>query len=172
MTGNISEAQVDLSLNRTTALNLSNQAVNDAIHEFKVFNITITSLALCILTFTSLFCSISCHRRQRKRRYNGEYESAGGCDQHGDEGAIRAARRNPKARSPFSLLQRPQQRAADHTRIFFIYSNPAPVEEDNSKAITLQGGQSSLQKTQASREDLRDSIDGVILNPSMFYMQL
>ncbi|KPP70685.1 hypothetical protein Z043_110465 [Scleropages formosus] len=172
MTGNISELQADLSLNGTATLDSSNQAVNDALHEFKVFNITITSLALCILTFSSLFCSISCHRRRCKRRRAREYKSMVGCDQHGDEGTVGEARKNPSLRSPFSLLPWPQQRAADRAHIFFIYNNPVHAEDNSGKKSTLQGDHSELQAAHTPLETQRDTSDGVILSPAMFYMQL
>ncbi|KAA8595076.1 hypothetical protein FQN60_012211 [Etheostoma spectabile] len=69
----MSEAQQDgamttdsLHLNRTAALGQHDQDMNTAVFEFKVFNIVIVALALCILTFTGLYCITVCYNRTRK----------------------------------------------------------------------------------------------------------
>ncbi|XP_056227905.1 uncharacterized protein si:dkey-246e1.3 isoform X2 [Seriola aureovittata] len=55
-----------LHLNRTAALGLHDEEMNTALFEFKVFNIVIIALALCILTITGLYCITVCYNRTRK----------------------------------------------------------------------------------------------------------
>ncbi|XP_044046437.1 uncharacterized protein si:dkey-246e1.3 isoform X2 [Siniperca chuatsi] len=55
-----------LPLNGTAALGLHDQEMNTALFEFKVFNIVIIALALCILTITGLYCITVCYNRSRK----------------------------------------------------------------------------------------------------------
>ncbi|XP_059192244.1 uncharacterized protein si:dkey-246e1.3 isoform X2 [Centropristis striata] len=55
-----------LHLNGTAALGLHDQEMNTALFEFKVFNIVIIALALCILTITGLYCITVCYNRTRK----------------------------------------------------------------------------------------------------------
>ncbi|KAL6110329.1 uncharacterized protein ACO6RY_19432 [Pungitius sinensis] len=53
-------------LNGTAALGLHDQETNAALSEFKVFNIVIIALALCILTVTGLYCVTVCYNRTRR----------------------------------------------------------------------------------------------------------
>ncbi|XP_029294139.1 uncharacterized protein LOC115012580 isoform X2 [Cottoperca gobio] len=69
---NMSGAQQDgemtadsLHLNGTAALGLHDQEMT-TLSEFKVFNIVIIALALCILTITGLYCITVCYNRTRK----------------------------------------------------------------------------------------------------------
>ncbi|XP_031720513.1 uncharacterized protein LOC116392858 isoform X2 [Anarrhichthys ocellatus] len=55
-----------LHLNGTAALGLLDLETNTALFEFKVFNIVIIALALCILTITGLYCITVCYNRTRK----------------------------------------------------------------------------------------------------------
>ncbi|XP_037620874.1 uncharacterized protein si:dkey-246e1.3 isoform X2 [Sebastes umbrosus] len=55
-----------LHLNGTAALGRHDQEMNTALFEFKVFNIVIIALALCILTITGLYCITVCYNRTRK----------------------------------------------------------------------------------------------------------
>ncbi|XP_035493884.2 uncharacterized protein si:dkey-246e1.3 isoform X3 [Scophthalmus maximus] len=55
-----------LRLNGTTALGLRDEEMDTAAFEFKVFNIVIIALALCVLTVTGLYCIIVCYNRTRK----------------------------------------------------------------------------------------------------------
>ncbi|XP_037328898.2 uncharacterized protein si:dkey-246e1.3 isoform X2 [Pungitius pungitius] len=53
-------------LNGTAALGLRDQETDPALSEFKVFDIVIIALALCILTVTGLYCVTVCYKRTRK----------------------------------------------------------------------------------------------------------
>ncbi|XP_049901057.1 uncharacterized protein si:dkey-246e1.3 isoform X3 [Epinephelus moara] len=55
-----------LHLNETAALGLHDQEINTALFEFKVFNIVLITLALCVLTVTGLYCITVCYNRTRK----------------------------------------------------------------------------------------------------------
>ncbi|XP_048843019.1 uncharacterized protein si:dkey-246e1.3 [Brienomyrus brachyistius] len=161
MTGNSSSAAP--AVNRTAVL-----PVSDAIHEFRMFNITVTSLALCLLTFTGIFCSISYHRRVRQRRQAREYESAvGSHGPRGEPGSLGARRR----RGLISRLRRSGVSQHD-VGIYFIYSNPIPMEDGDSDLATAEGAQSGLQGALARPDRIKDGSDGIILDPSVFYMQL
>ncbi|KAI4832253.1 hypothetical protein KUCAC02_015227 [Chaenocephalus aceratus] len=54
-----------LHVNTTAALGLHDQEMDSALSEFKVFNIVIIALALCILTLTGLYCITVCYNRTR-----------------------------------------------------------------------------------------------------------
>ncbi|XP_010780712.1 uncharacterized protein isoform X2 [Notothenia coriiceps] len=56
-----------LHVNTTAALGLHDQEMDSALSEFKVFNIVIIALALCILTITGLYCITVCYNRTRKQ---------------------------------------------------------------------------------------------------------
>ncbi|KAG7492586.1 hypothetical protein MATL_G00016430 [Megalops atlanticus] len=173
MNGSAAASTVALSFNRTAVLGTAEREMNDAVHEFKVFNITITSLALCILTFTGVFCSISYHTRRRQRKQAQVYESAVGRDRPEDAVAVRTLRRTPSLRNPFSLLRR-QDAARDGAGIYFIYSNPiaaaATEGEDSPTPAVGEGDRAGGPTRQAHAGDAASS--GIILDPSTFYMQL
>ncbi|KAI1887010.1 hypothetical protein AGOR_G00201640 [Albula goreensis] len=172
MSGNISASAV-LGFNRTV-LETAERDMNDAIHEFKIFNITITSLALCILTFTGVFCSLSYHNKRRQRKQARAYETRVGRD--GSENPpvdVCEMQRTHSLRNPFSLLRR-QEAPKNRSGIYFIYSNP--VAEEEASDAPLQEAQAGPPPPLLPANQQEQSSDhthsGIILDPSTFYMQL
>ncbi|KAJ8284724.1 hypothetical protein COCON_G00035740 [Conger conger] len=174
MSGNISASAV-LGFNRTGP-EAADRDVNDAIHEFKIFNITIASLALCILTFTGVLCSISYHSRRRQRKQARAYETRVGRGGSEDAVDIRGVERTSSLRNPLSLLRR-QDAPRDSSGIYFIYSNPAAVTEDEGAIATALSEPDRTGPPSTPPPILHDRYrnaahSGIILDPSTFYMQL
>ncbi|KAJ8404873.1 hypothetical protein AAFF_G00332600 [Aldrovandia affinis] len=167
MSGNISTSTV-LGFNRTV-LEIAEQDMNDAIHEFKIFNITIASLALCILAVTGVFCIISYHSRRRQRKQARVYETSVGRDGTENPVDIRGVQRTHSLRNPLSLLRR-QDTPKDSSGIYFIYSNPASVTEDEGVTEETWVDPPPVHIHHDQARDHAHS--GIILDPSMFYMQL
>ncbi|XP_041959392.1 uncharacterized protein si:dkey-246e1.3 isoform X2 [Alosa sapidissima] len=134
-------------LNRTAAQEARGQDMSASIHEFRVFNITITSLALCILTVTAVLCSISLLRRRRQSKQARVYESAVG-GYEASLPATLAAAVAPDPSSGLALLLRREVRCSlrrplalfrgreapkDNSRIYYIYTNPLPVGKDEEE---------------------------------------
>ncbi|KAJ8365453.1 hypothetical protein SKAU_G00142840 [Synaphobranchus kaupii] len=147
--------------------------MNDAIHEFKIFNIVIASLGLCILTFTGVLYSISYHSRRRQRKQARAYETRVGRD--GTENAVdvRAVQRTHSLRNPLSLLRR-QEAPKSSSGIYFIYSNPAAVTEDEGATAVPEEDRTSRPPPPPIHHDhvRSQAHSGIILDPSTFYMQL
>ncbi|XP_064818032.1 uncharacterized protein si:dkey-246e1.3 isoform X1 [Oncorhynchus masou masou] len=159
-------------MNRTAALTTVDQDMNAAVHEFNVFNIILMSLALCVLTITGLFCSISCHNRRRLLKRAHMYESAVLRDVPVNPVDIRAVKRSASFRNPLSFFRK-QEASKDNSRIYYIYSNPLPIgleEEDNIQNITPGG--SKEQEELTFQDYANDPNSGIILDPPNFYMQL
>lgn len=173
--------------NVTEALGKVDHEINRALLEFKMFNVTLIGLALCILAVTGLYTAVSCFRRQRMSKRAHVYESA-----VGGRGAkpkvsvdVRAVTRLASFRSPLSLFRK-QDACRDNSRIYYIYSNPLPVgvEEENvnplafEESCALSGLEEDLHhlvhiKELMTIEDYaKDPDSGIILDPPNFYMQL
>lgn len=60
----------------------------------------------------------------------------------------------------------------DDVGIYFIYSNPIPMGDDESDLAMAEGAKSGLQGALAHLDHIKDGSDGIILDPSVFYMQL
>ncbi|KAG5855313.1 hypothetical protein ANANG_G00047790 [Anguilla anguilla] len=169
MSGNISASAV-LGFNRT-GLETADRDMSDAIHEFKIFNITIASLALCILTFTGVFCSISYHSRRRQRKQARAYETRVGRDGTEDAVDVRRVERTHSLRNALSLLRR-QGAPKSASGIYFIYSNPAAVTEDEGATDLPEDDRSGLPPPLHHDPARNQAHSGIILDPSTFYMQL
>ncbi|KAL2086914.1 hypothetical protein ACEWY4_017973 [Coilia grayii] len=149
--------QASTFLNQTTTHEALGQDMSASIHEFKVFNITLTTLALCVLTVTGVLCSISLLRRRRQSKQARVYESAvGGLESPvtslessvGESSSSVAVGGEPSSglalllrrevhcslRRPLSaLLLRRREAPKDNSRIYYIYSNPLPVGKDEDE---------------------------------------
>ncbi|CAL8389431.1 unnamed protein product [Arctogadus glacialis] len=117
---------------QTSPLDVSSAALGlqdrtqTALFEFRVFNITVAVLALCILVFTGLYCITVCFNRNRQWKRAHAYESAVTRGEPVDPVAVRAVKRSTSFINPFALFRRPEAER-DKARIYYIYSNPLPV---------------------------------------------
>nr|XP_046263896.1 uncharacterized protein si:dkey-246e1.3 [Scatophagus argus] len=163
-----------LPLNGTAALGLHDQEINSALLEFKVFNIVVTALALCILTITGLYCITVCYNRRRQSKRAHVYESAVTRGESLDPVAVKAVKRSTSFLNPLAFFRK-SEAAKDNSRIYYIYSNPLPVglkEEEEQGGTSAQEKQSALSLPLSFQEYADDPKSGVILDPPMFYMQL
>ncbi|XP_034753170.1 uncharacterized protein si:dkey-246e1.3 [Etheostoma cragini] len=180
----MSEAQKDgamtadnLHLNRTAALELHDQDMNTALFEFKVFNIVIIALALCILTITGLYCITVCYNRTRQSKRAHVYESAVTQGEPTDPVAVKAVKRSTSFINPLAFFRKPEA-VKDNSRIYYIYSNPLPVglkedeEKGGTKAPERPVEQTALKMPLSFQEYASDPNSGVTLDPPIFYMQL
>ncbi|XP_035516642.1 uncharacterized protein si:dkey-246e1.3 [Morone saxatilis] len=161
-----------LPLNKT-ALGLHDQEMNKALSEFKVFNIVIIALALCILTITGLYCITVCYNRSRQSKRAHVYESAVTRGEQLDPVAVKAVKRSTSFINPLAFFRKPEA-AKDNSRIYYIYSNPLPVglkeEEELGETKAPQGPEKQIELS--FQEYANDPNSGVILDPPIFYMQL
>ncbi|KAL1005755.1 hypothetical protein UPYG_G00063560 [Umbra pygmaea] len=167
--GNHSVTVMAFDVNRTKALSTVDQDANAAIYEFQVFNIILTVLALCILTITGLFCSISCHNRRRLSKRAQVYESTVLQESPVSPVDIRAVKRFTSFKNPLACFRK-QDTTKDNPKIYYIYSNPLPVgleEEDNCHNTAFCGA-----KELTFQDYAKDPNHGIILDPPNFYMQL
>ncbi|XP_031720512.1 uncharacterized protein LOC116392858 isoform X1 [Anarrhichthys ocellatus] len=166
-----------LHLNGTAALGLLDLETNTALFEFKVFNIVIIALALCILTITGLYCITVCYNRTRQSKRAHVYESAVTRGEPADPVAVKAVKRSTSFINPLAFFRKPEA-ARDNSRIYYIYSNPLPIglkeEEDEWAAKAPRGpeGQSAVTLPLTFQEYANDPNSGVTLDPPIFYMQL
>ncbi|XP_057700001.1 uncharacterized protein si:dkey-246e1.3 [Corythoichthys intestinalis] len=147
-------------------LDLREEELRAAVFEFKVFNIVIISLALCVLIITAVYCISVCYNRSRQSKRAQVYESAVTQGEPVDPVSIRAVKRSTSFINPLAFFRRAET-AKDNSRIFYIYSNPLPVGAKEDEEDTLI--QIALPSIQEYAEDPNS---GVILDPPMFYMQL
>ncbi|XP_066549261.1 uncharacterized protein LOC136715783 [Amia ocellicauda] len=169
MSGNVSATASVLTPNRNANLETTNRDLDDAIYEFKVFNITVTSLALCILIFTGIFCSVSYHNRRRQHRQARAYEDTVARENLKSPVDIKAVKRTHSLRNPLSWLRR-QDTYKENSQIYFIYSNPLATAEDS--VVTTEGEPIVFENMLMQSDSLKDTAGGIILDPSTFYMQL
>uniref|UniRef100_W5N2A8 Si:dkey-246e1.3 n=2 Tax=Lepisosteus oculatus TaxID=7918 RepID=W5N2A8_LEPOC len=169
MSGNVSTAAVILTFNRTAGLETANRVLNDAVYEFKVFNITVTSLALGILAFTGIFCSISYYTRRRQFRQARAYENTVIHEKAKSPVDFKGVKRSHSLRSPLAMMRK-QDTYRDSSQIYFIYSNPIAIAEGSN--VIPGEHQVTFENIVMQRDDIRDTKGGIILDPSTFYMQL
>ncbi|XP_035804975.2 uncharacterized protein si:dkey-246e1.3 [Amphiprion ocellaris] len=166
-----------LHLNGTAALGLQDEEIDAALYEFKVFNIVITALALCILTITGLYYIAACYNRTRQSKRAHVYESAVTRGEPRDPVAVRAVKRSTSFLNPLAFFRKTEA-AKDNSKIYYIYSNPLPVglkeeeEEGGSKASREAEEQTVLPPPLSFQEYADNPNSGVILDPPIFYMQL
>ncbi|KAK2815892.1 hypothetical protein Q5P01_026359 [Channa striata] len=177
----MSEAQKDgamtadsFHLNGTTALGLHDEDVDTALFEFKLFNIVIIALTLCILS-VCLYCITLCYNRTRQSKRAHVYESAVTREEPLDPVAIKAVKRSASFINPLSFFRK-QEAAKDNSRIYYIYSNPLPVglkeEEEEDRKKAAWGPEDKTALMMSFQEYASDPNSGVILDPPVFYMQL
>ncbi|XP_010871053.1 uncharacterized protein si:dkey-246e1.3 [Esox lucius] len=160
------------NMNRTTALSPVDQDDNSVLYEFKAFNITLMSLALCILIITGMYCSISCHNRRRLSKRAHVYESAVQCNTAVSPVDIKAVKRSTSIRNPLSYFRR-QDTPKDNSGIYYIYSNPLPIglEDEETGQNTASRGMERYEKL-TFHDYAKDPNNGIILDPPNFYMLL
>ncbi|XP_062244018.1 uncharacterized protein si:dkey-246e1.3 isoform X2 [Platichthys flesus] len=178
----MSGAQQDRALtagslvNGTTALGLRDEGMDTALFEFKVFNIVIIGLAVCILTITGLYCVTACYNRTRQSKRAHVYESAVTRGVPADPVAVKAVKRSTSFLNPLTFFRKPEA-AKDNSRIYYIYSNPLPVglkeeEEEDTKVQQRFQEKCAMSLPLLIQEYASDPDSGVLLDPPMFYMQL
>ncbi|XP_061536317.1 uncharacterized protein si:dkey-246e1.3 [Phycodurus eques] len=157
------------SLHFNATLDLHDDEMKTAVFEFKVFNIVIIALALCILIITAIYCISMCYNRSRQSKRAQLYESAVTQGEPADPVAVRAVKRSNSFINPLAFFRRAEA-AKDNSRIYYIYSNPLPVGAKEDEEDTVR--QIALQQLPSIEEYAEDPSSGVILDPPIFYMQL
>ncbi|CAL1601745.1 unnamed protein product [Knipowitschia caucasica] len=161
-------------LNRTDSLVQENDEITSALFESKVFNLVITSLALCVLAVTGVYCISVCYSRTRQSKRAHIYESAVTQGEPEYPVSVKAVKRSTSFSNPLAFLRR-SERAKDNSRIYYIYSNPLPVglTEDEEKEVVAKVNWDPEEKTSSTFEEYaKDPYSGVVLDPPIFYMQL
>ncbi|KAF4097831.1 hypothetical protein G5714_021839 [Onychostoma macrolepis] len=166
--GSMSLTGIDLSLNGTTLLKPNDTETQAALYEVKVFNITLSSIALCVLTVTGIISCISYRRHRRKCKRARVYESAIATEVPEEPVGVMCVRKTHSFRNPLALFRR-QEGPKDNSRIHYIYTNPLPVghEEDRIPPHTV-----SIHTPLTLKDYANDPSSGIILAPPIFYMQL
>ncbi|XP_037390248.1 uncharacterized protein si:dkey-246e1.3 isoform X1 [Pygocentrus nattereri] len=167
MSASLSTASIGPSLNGTTGQDAETRA---AIHEFRVFNMVILSLAVCVLTITAVICCVSYYSRRRwwcKR--TGANECTGGGDSGAELVDMKVTKKRRSFRNPLALLRR-QESTRVNSRIYYIYSNPLPVGHPEDEPSTPETPDTLTPLT--LRDCAKDPESGIVLDPPIFYMQL
>ncbi|XP_026091956.1 uncharacterized protein LOC113065053 isoform X1 [Carassius auratus] len=159
---------IDLSFNGTTLLKSNDTESQAALYEVKVFNITLSSVALCILTVTGILSCISYRRHRRKCKRAHVYESAVACEVPEEPLGVMCVRKTHSCCDPLALFRR-QEKLKDNSRIHYIYTNPLPVghEEDRIPPHTV-----SIHTPLPLQDYTNAPNSGIVLAPPLFYMQL
>ncbi|KAM4585057.1 uncharacterized protein PAE49_004421 [Odontesthes bonariensis] len=166
-----------LRLNRTAALELQDGEMNTPLVEFRVFNIVIIALALCILTITALYCITVCYHRTRQSKRAQVYESAVTRGEPDYPVEVKAVKRSTSFINPLAFFRRPEA-AKDNSRIYYIYSNPLPIglkeeEEKGRNTASYRPEEQKVLLPPLSLQDYaKDPNSGLVLDPPIFYMQL
>ncbi|ROL55440.1 hypothetical protein DPX16_20816 [Anabarilius grahami] len=159
---------ITLSLNGTASLEPNSTETQAALYEVTVFNITLSSIALCVLTVTGIITCISYQRHRRKCKRARVYESAVACEVPEEPVGVTCVRKARSFRNPLAFFRR-QEGPKDNSRIHYIYTNPLPVghEEDRVPPHTV------FTHTPLTLQDYaNDPKSGITLVPPIFYMQL
>ncbi|XP_051778155.1 uncharacterized protein si:dkey-246e1.3 [Erpetoichthys calabaricus] len=166
---NMTASAAVFNLSHTADLGTVNREQDDgSIAEFKHFNIAITSLALCILTATGIFCSFSYCNKRRQLRQAREYENTVVREKGLSPVDIKGLKRTHSLRNPFNGLMRKADDYKDGSQIYFIYSNPIVITEEQN-SVMPEDNRVSYDTIQLHEQK---QSAGIILDPSMFYMQL
>ncbi|XP_073700077.1 uncharacterized protein [Garra rufa] len=158
---------IDLSLNET-ALKPNETEIQAALYEVKVFNITLSAVALCVLTVSVIISCISYRRHRRKCNRARVYESAVSSEVPEEPVGVMCVKKTHSFRNPLALFRK-QEGPKDNSRIHYIYTNPLPVghEEDRIPPHTV-----SVHTPLTLQDYANDPKSGIILAPPIFYMQL
>ncbi|XP_047007428.2 uncharacterized protein si:dkey-246e1.3 [Ictalurus punctatus] len=135
----------------------------DVVYECKVYNISMLSLSVCVLTVTAVVCCVSYLSRWRHRKRAREYESAVDCNLEEEQGNLKVMQRSQSLRKALPGFQPAKSFRKDDSSIYYIYTNPLPVgrhDEDDDVEAT---------HTTLTVNDPKSSI---ILDPPIFYLQL
>ncbi|KAI4874037.1 hypothetical protein NFI96_019581, partial [Prochilodus magdalenae] len=154
--------------------------------EFRVFNMVILSLAVCVLVVAAVVCCISYNSRRRWSvfryvgivplgiqywRRNRTRVNESNVDQPSGAELVdaKATRKRRSFRNTLALLWR-QEPSRDNSRIYYIYSNPLPVGRPEDEPSTSQ---TPTTHTPLTLQDYaNDPKSGIVLDPPTFYMQL
>ncbi|XP_036420962.1 uncharacterized protein si:dkey-246e1.3 [Colossoma macropomum] len=166
MSASLSTTDIGLSLNGTTGLDAETRA---AIYEFRVFNMVILSLAVCVLTVTAVICCVSYYSHRRWCKRAGGNESTVGRDSGAELVDVKVTRKRRSFRNPLALLRR-QESSRDNSRIYYIYSNPLPVGHPEDEPSTPETPETHTPLT--LQDYAKDPASGIVLDPPTFYMQL
>ncbi|XP_062304236.1 uncharacterized protein si:dkey-246e1.3 [Osmerus eperlanus] len=163
---------VGFDRNTTAVPGTVDHGMSAARHELKVFNITMATLALCVLALTALYCGVTCHQRRRQTKRAHVYERAVRSVDPLHPVDVRAVKRSASFRNPLALFRK-QEVPKDNSRIYYIYSNPLPVGVEESSATSGLEERDPLPMRELTMEDYAmDPSSGVIMDPPNFYMQL
>ncbi|KAK2907119.1 hypothetical protein Q8A67_006104 [Cirrhinus molitorella] len=149
---------IDQSLNETA---LNDAEIKAALHEVKVFNITLLALALCILTVSGITSCILYRRHRRKCERAHVYETAVAPEVPEEPVGVMCVKKTQSFRNPLALFRK-QEGLKDSSRIHYIYTNPLPVghEEDRPPPHTV-----SVNTPQTLQDCANDPKSGIILAP-------
>ncbi|XP_042567888.1 uncharacterized protein si:dkey-246e1.3 [Cyprinus carpio] len=155
---------IDRSFNGPALLESNDTQTQAALYEVKVFNITLSSVALCILTVTGIISCILYRRHRRKCKRAHVYESAVACEVPEEPAGVMCVRKTHSCRNPLALFRR-QEGLKDNSHIHYIYTNPLPVghEEDRIPPHTV-----SIHTPLPLQDYANDPNSGIILAPPIF----
>ncbi|XP_036069970.1 uncharacterized protein si:dkey-246e1.3 isoform X2 [Oryzias melastigma] len=163
----------NLHLNRTAERETPDGKMNASAFEFRVLNIIIITVALCILMVTGLYCLSVCYSRTRQSKRAHIYESAVSGGEPEEAVTVKAVKRSTSFINPLAFFRRPEA-AKDNSRIYYIYANPLPVglKEEEEETHSRTPEQTPLTPSLSMQEYARRPSSGLVLDPPMFYLQL
>ncbi|XP_072527759.1 uncharacterized protein [Salminus brasiliensis] len=167
MSASPSTTSVARSLDGTAGQDSGTRA---AVYEFRVFNMVILSLAVCIVAVTAVVCCASYYSRRRRYKCARANESTAGPASGAGHADATGTWKRRSFRNPLALLRRQQEPSRDNSRIYYIYSNPLPVGHPEDEPSTSRAP--AARTLLALQDHASDSERGVVLDPPTFYMQL
>ncbi|MEE6486951.1 hypothetical protein FKM82_014739 [Ascaphus truei] len=164
-----------MGANGTDALQLltGNRTAGDEMSEtsafaFKVFNITVVSIAIFILTVTTVICSSSYHKRSRQYRRARTYEATVKYNGTTSPIDITGVRRVLSIHKPLMLMKK-HESTKSSSQIYFIYDNPSLAsEESEDRGSHEQPKEEQMAINDKISSDVKST--GIILNPCVFYV--
>ncbi|XP_056304055.1 uncharacterized protein si:dkey-246e1.3 [Danio aesculapii] len=156
------------SPNGTASFKTDDTETQATLYEVKMFNITLSAVALFILAVAGIISCISYLRHRRKYMRARVYESAVSCELPEEPVDVTSAVKTDRFHNPLALFRR-SEGPKDNSRIHYIYTNPLPVghEEDRTPPHTV-----STHTPLTLQDYASDPNSGIILAPPIFYMQL
>ncbi|KAM4609534.1 uncharacterized protein O3C94_022776 [Discoglossus pictus] len=165
---NSSDSLEILTGNRTDGDGVRVRDLSEGLLAFKVFNITVVSLALVILTVTAITCSFSYHKRSRQYRRARAYENTVKYNGSGSPIYITSMRRALTIQNPLVLTRKPES-SKHKPQVYFIYDNPIMTEEESEDR---EGGEEEKEEQMATKNKILSDVkaSGILLNPCVFYV--
>ncbi|XP_077114173.1 uncharacterized protein LOC143769466 [Ranitomeya variabilis] len=168
MSANRSEIVHLLADNRTAAEDPTLQDErNNTLLVYNVLSVTGMAFALVLFILSITICTISYQKRQRRYRRACEYEKTVKCGENRTPIRVTGVKRVLSFHKSFLLLKN-RDRSSLHSKVYFIYNNPALSAEEETEEEEEEEVTDRKVSINQITEDIKST--GIILNPRVFYV--